>query len=100
MVYASPPANMTVGMVPLFNYTNNAIGGILGLGILIAIEFIIFLALLQWGSDRAFAVTGVTGVVLSAFLVALNILNPAFVYLFIIICMIAVAYLYAQSTTE
>ena len=93
------PANVT-GFSSLMTYVNTEIGGILGIGLLFAIVFISMLALIQWGSDRAFASTSVIGLVTALFLRYMGLLNEIFVYLFLVLMMISAVWLYKNSTSE
>ncbi len=96
-MYANP-TNVT-GLLSMLQYLNGtALNDMLGLGILLAITFIVLLSLLPWGSDRAFATTAIIGLVTSAFLRYLGLINDLYVFAFMLFAMIAIVYLYSQST--
>lgn len=86
--------NSTMAMM---NYVNNVSEGWLGPLMLVALFFVTFISLKNYPMDRAFGVSSFVCLLASAFLSVLELLNPKFLLLFVILTAFSVIYLYINN---
>lgn len=81
----------------LFSFANAASGGILSVGIMIAIFFVLLLLFRRYDFTQGMAVSGFTCFILSGLLAYGGYINVMVVFLFLIITAFSTFYLYLRD---
>lgn len=91
--YAPPNSTDAGGIFEFFQYVNRTANGAFFLVIMFVIWIITFISTKQYSSDRAFTYASFVCMVLSILLAVMNLINPQFMYLFIILTGVGVVWL-------
>ena len=91
--YAPPNATDSQGIFEFFRYVNTTADGGFFLIMTFVIWIIIFIATKQYSSDRAFTYASFVCMVLTILLAVMNLINPQFMYLYIILTAVGVVWL-------
>jgi hypothetical protein len=99
MAYPLPNSSIN-STYALVNYTNNVTDGWLATLLLLAVVVVTFISLKGYPMDRALAVSSFVGLLCSAFLTAMNLLNAKWLLLMIILAAFGAVYLYVNNQVE
>lgn len=96
--YSPPNATDSQGIFEFFRYVNNVSDGGFFLVLTLVIWIITFIATKQYSSDRAFTYASFVCMVLSILLGVMNLINPQFMYLFMVLTAVGVVWLKLSDT--
>lgn len=92
--YTLPTANDTIGFVEMFSYvTHTATGGLFFTSMLLVIWIITFMGTKQFSNPRAFTFASFFTTMLGIMLATLNLINPRWMYLTVILTLIGFVWL-------
>jgi len=99
MGFVAPPDNMT-GFVEFLQYTNYLTGNLIGLGILLVIYIVSFIATKAYPSDRSIIFSAFFGTIVAILLRFLDLIGDVLLTVSILILAGALWYLYNERGSE
>lgn len=94
------PNNSIQGIITFMQATNEMVGGLLGVGMLIMIGFVAFFSTKHYSTDRALGFSLFLTLISAIFLRFLGLINDAILFLVIILFIGAVIFLIRERGTE
>lgn len=94
------PNESMLGIISFMDYTNDLVGGFLGVGMLIMIGFVAFFSTKNFTTDRALGFATFLTLISAIFLRFLELINDGILFMVIVIFIGSVVFLIRERGTE